>query len=85
MVINIKELEQGIYLFQFFHKEDLMWVQSGGPWTFDNTMLCLDIIPPGEDPLKVDLWFLNIWIQVHDLPAWFMSETFGKQLREFLW
>lgn len=83
MGINIKELEQGIYLFQFFHKEDLMWVQSGGPWSFDNTMLCLDIIPPGEDPLKVDLWFLNIWIQVHDLPAGFMSEKVGKQLGNF--
>lgn len=60
-----------------------MWVQSGGPWTFDNTMLCLDIIPPGEDPLKVDLWFLKIWIQIHDLPAGFMSEAVGKQLGNF--
>lgn len=26
MGISIKELEQGIYLFQFFHKEDMQWV-----------------------------------------------------------
>lgn len=83
MGISIKELEQGVFLFQFYHKEDLLWVQRGGPWTFDNTMLCLDIIPPGEDPLKVELWFLNIWIQVHDLPAGFMLEAVGKQLGNF--
>lgn len=31
MGINIKELGTGIYLFQFFHKEDKMWVLNGGP------------------------------------------------------
>lgn len=31
MGINIKELEQGKFLFQFFHKEDMQWVMRGGP------------------------------------------------------
>lgn len=31
MEINIKELEPGIFLFQFYHKEDLLWVINGGP------------------------------------------------------
>ena len=83
MGINIKELEQGVYLFQFYHREDMFWVQNGGPWTFENAMLCIDIIPPGEDPLKVPLWFLNIWIQIHELPSGFMSEAVGKQLGNF--
>lgn len=26
MGINIKEIEQGIFLFQFYHKEDILWV-----------------------------------------------------------
>lgn len=30
MGISIKELEHGIYLFQFFHKEDMQWVIKGG-------------------------------------------------------
>lgn len=55
MGINIKELEMGIFLFQFFHKEDKMWVMNGGPWTFDNSMLLLEQIPAGEDPIKVPL------------------------------
>lgn len=29
MGINIEELETGIYLLQFYHKEDLQWVLNG--------------------------------------------------------
>lgn len=83
MGINIKELETGIYLFQFFHKEDKQWVINGGPWNFDNAMLLLEEIPIGEEPLKVPLWFLKIWIQIHDLPNSFMTEAVGQQLGNF--
>lgn len=38
MGINIKELESGVYLFQFYHKEDMQWVLNGGPWSFDNAI-----------------------------------------------
>lgn len=37
--ITIKELEAGLFLFQFYHKKDLKWVMNGGPWSFDNAML----------------------------------------------
>lgn len=56
---------------------------NGGPWSFNNTMLLLEEIPEGEEPLKVPLWFLNIWIQVYDLPSGFMSEPVGIQLGNF--
>lgn len=45
MGINIKELELGIFFFQFYHKEDFQWVINGGPWSFDNVMLIIDCIP----------------------------------------
>lgn len=83
MGINIKELEQGIFLFQFYHKEDKQWVLKGGPWKFDNAMLVLESVSPGENPLKVQLWHLNIWIQIHDLPMGVMMESVGKQLGNF--
>lgn len=83
MGINIKEIETGIFLFQFYHREDMLWVINGGPWQCDNAMLCFDVIPDGEDPLKVPLWYLKIWIQVHDLPTGLMTEPVGKQLGDF--
>lgn len=33
--------------------------------------------------MKVKLWYLKIWIQIHDLPTGFMSEMVGKQLCNF--
>lgn len=83
MGITIKELESGIYLFQFYHPEDLNWVMNGGPWSFDNIMLALAVIPPGENPVKVPLVSINIWIQIHDLPSGLMTEAVGKQLGNF--
>lgn len=62
MGISIKELEQDVFLFQFFRKEDLKWVLKGGPWSFDNVMLVLETIAAGEDPSKVQTWYVNIWI-----------------------
>lgn len=37
--INIKDLKPGIFLFQFYHIEDMYWVMNGVPWSFDGVML----------------------------------------------
>lgn len=63
--------------------EDMLWVLNGGPWTFDSDMLLVDVITMGIEPLKVQLWSLNIWIQIHDLPSGFMTEAVEKQLGNF--
>lgn len=83
MGISIKELERGIFLFQFFRKEDLQWVMKGGPWTFDNVMLAVEKVDTGASPTEVELFHLNIWIQIHNLPMGFMRESVGKQLGNF--
>ncbi|KAL8107081.1 hypothetical protein AgCh_023757 [Apium graveolens] len=83
MGINIKEIDPGIFLFQFYHREDLSWVFNGGPWSFDNAMLVVSKIPSGKEPPNVPLWALEMWIQIHDLPKGFMSEVVGKQLGDF--
>lgn len=53
MGINIKELEQGIFLFYFYHQDNMQWVANGGPWMFDNAMIILEKVAPGEVPLQV--------------------------------
>lgn len=57
MGINIKELEPGVFLFQFYHKEDMQWVLKGGN---------------GEEPLNVPLWYVNMWMQIYDIPSGLM-------------
>lgn len=83
MGINIKEIEQGVFLFQFYHKEDMNWVLRGGPWSFDGAMLVLAEVTKGEEPIEVPLWHLNIWIQIFDLPTGLMTEEVGRQLGNF--
>lgn len=81
--INIKDLKPGIFLFQFYHIDDMQWVLSGGPWSFDGAMLIISIIDKGMDPLEVPLFELSFWIQLHGLPNGFMTEAAGKQLGDF--
>lgn len=83
MGINIKEVKKDLFLFQFYHKDDLDWVQKGGPWSFDNAIPVFNSINMGEDPLKVPLNEVSFWIQIHDLPTGYMSESVGRQLGNF--
>lgn len=83
MGISIKDLEQDVFLFQFYKKEDMQWVMNGGPWSFDNVMLALETVTAGEDPANVRTWYVNIWIQLHNLPMGYMMEIVGRQLGNF--
>lgn len=83
MGISIKDLKEGLFLFQFYHKEDMNWVVSNGPWTFDGALLVMSAIKTGEDPTRVPLVEVDFWVQIHDLPVGYMSEVVGKQLGNF--
>ncbi|XP_063942974.1 uncharacterized protein LOC135150542 [Daucus carota subsp. sativus] len=81
--INIKEIKTGLFLFQFYHKDDMQWVVKGGPWSFDGAILVFNTVGNGEDPTKVLLNEVEFWIQIYDLPVGYMSESIGKQLGNF--
>lgn len=67
MGLSVKELDQGLFLFQFYRKEDMQWVLRGGPWSFDNAMVALDKVEAGQNPVDVKPCFINIWIQLYNL------------------
>lgn len=81
--LNVKDLKPGIYLFQFYHIDDMEWVINGGPWSFDGAMLVLNKIGNGEDPLEVSLTNLQFWIQLYGVPSGLMTEAAGRQLGNF--
>lgn len=78
MGITIKDIKPGLFLFQFYHQDDFDWVRNGGPWSFDNALLVLNVIKTGEDPTKVALVEMDFWIQIYNLPVGYMSEVVGK-------
>lgn len=46
--VTIKDLEQERFWFQFHHQLDLDRIIKGGPWSFDNYMLVLKGVTPGD-------------------------------------
>lgn len=82
--VFIKDIGQGRYIFQFFHAIDLKRIVDGGPWSFNNIPLILHQLKKGEFPLRVPLDWLPFWIQIHDLPAGYITENIGKQLGNFI-
>lgn len=46
-------------------------------------MLALEEVETGQNPAEVKSCFLNIWIQLYNLPVGYMLETVGKQLGNF--
>lgn len=82
--VTIDEPEPGLFIFQFYHKIDLQRIFSGGPWSFDNYMLVLAVLEAGQRPEEVDLSRVNMWVQIHGLPAGFMSQAVGEHLGNHL-
>lgn len=77
------------YSFVFFHKMDLQKVIDGGPWSFEQATLVLHQLEKGEDPSTVKLQYVEMWVQIYDIPRGMLSEnilrnvgaTIGKFIR----
>lgn len=82
--VSIKEVEPGLFRFQFFHKVDLLRILNGGPWSFDNYMLVLTSMQIGDVPSEIPLNHITMWVQVHDLPIGFMSQIVAQHLGNFI-
>lgn len=69
MGINIKNIKTGLYLFQFYHKDDMNWVTRNGLWTFDSILMVMNTIKAGEDPLKCNYtrWIFGSKFMIYQL------------------
>lgn len=69
MGINIKNIKTGLYLFQFYHKDDMNWVTRNGLWTFDSILMVMNTIKAGEDPLKCNYtrWIFGSNFMIYQL------------------
>lgn len=72
--VFMKELDMNLYLFQFYHEVDVKRVMEGCPWSFNRRALVMARLKERENPRCVDLNFLELWVQVHDLRIDFISE-----------
>lgn len=82
--VEIRDLGSHRFLFQFFYPIDLQRVIDSGPWSFNNFLLIFHQLKEGEHPLRVPLESISFWIQVHDFPVGYLSESIGRQLGNFI-
>lgn len=72
--VYIKEIQTNLYLFQFFHELDINRVVEDGPWSYEHNLLVLHRLAPNESPMGVSLNIAEFWVQIHNLPAGYVSE-----------
>ncbi|VFQ97337.1 unnamed protein product [Cuscuta campestris] len=76
----VRDLGDGIYVFQFGAMAELERVLDMCPWTFNNQALILDRLKGYNDPRDVPLHSMFIWVQVHGLKRGFFSERVAQRL-----
>lgn len=81
---DVSPTTENRYLFQFNHKNDAENVMMDRPWTYDNCNLVIERISPGMIPKNVCLDFMNIWVQVHNLPYRFIQPKVGEAIGRYL-
>lgn len=82
--VFIKELDMNLYIFQFYHELDVKRVLEGCPWSFNRRALVMNRLKEGENPRCVDLNSLELWVQVHDLRAGYMSEKILQGIGNYI-
>uniref|UniRef100_A0A803P795 Reverse transcriptase domain-containing protein n=1 Tax=Cannabis sativa TaxID=3483 RepID=A0A803P795_CANSA len=80
----VKELDENLYLFQFYHQIDVDRVVEGSPWTFDRVPLIFSKLKEGENPWAMVLNKLDFWIQLHGLSTGFMSAKVVKDVGNYI-
>ncbi|XP_017625103.1 uncharacterized protein LOC108468758 [Gossypium arboreum] len=82
--VQIRDLGEKRFLFQFYYVMDMERVLKGSHWSFNNHLLLLHKLQWWEDPLKVPLILAPFWIQIHDVPIDLFSENLAIQMGSFL-
>lgn len=84
MGVYIKELEINLFLFQFYHEVDIKRVMDGCPWSFNRRALIMSRMKEGDNPRNIDLNTMDLWVQIYDLKAGFMTERIIKEVGNYI-
>ncbi|XP_031095116.1 uncharacterized protein LOC115999404 [Ipomoea triloba] len=84
MGLTMRQLQPQRFLIRFYHDADISRVLAEGPWTYEQCLLIMQRLQPGEDPENVVLQFAEFWVQIHSLPTGFRSEIVVSAIGMFL-
>lgn len=83
-IVIFKEVQENIWLFEFFDKDDKEHIMARRPWSFDKQILILNDLDGNAPPSQMQFTHSPFWVQVHDLPLICMNKTVGKKIEDFL-
>lgn len=64
----VREIENNVYMFQFFTLADKLKVLNEGLWTFDGALLLLKEVEDGIKPSEHVFDEVRLWVKVEDVP-----------------
>lgn len=82
--VSILDLGEGRFMFRFYLDVDVERIERDGPWTFNSHLLILHGLREAENPMGVELFWIDSWVLVHDNPFGFMSVSVARHLGNFI-
>lgn len=82
--ITIINLTDRRYLFRLYYRIDANRIKSTSPWTFNSHLLILHRLQEGKDPRSVQLYQVDFWVLVKELPIGFVIESVVVQMGNFV-
>lgn len=78
--VDIRELNQNLFLFRFANTKERNFAVRGGPWLFNRFNVILQPFRVHEIPSQVPLVQTPYWVQVHNLPVWLRKQATTQSL-----
>lgn len=84
--VKFRPLESYLYTMQFFCLGDWERVMNEGPWNFQGNAVVIEPYDGITQPTKIPLYFLNIWVQIRDVPELYahLVPALGGKIGEVL-
>lgn len=82
--VFIKEIDINLYLFQFYHELDIKRVIDGSPRSFNRKSLVIARMKTWDIPRAIKLNSIDLWVQIHELRAGFMTEKVVKEVGNYI-
>jgi hypothetical protein len=78
--VFFKEIQENLWLFEFFEDSDKRRALEGRPWSYDRTLLILNELDGQTSPFQMDFSLTPIWMQIQDMPLDCTSRGVGFKI-----
>ncbi|TXG73646.1 hypothetical protein EZV62_002225 [Acer yangbiense] len=82
--MDIKVVQDNIFLFYYRNQGDRFRILAGGPWCFDNSLLMLEKLSGVGDVNNLAFKMVDFWIQIPNAPLLCMTKEMGTFLGQLI-